>query len=105
MNIFEGLLPRALDEQIDLLAASAGVRIERIVSRGHISPPAFWYDQADDEWVLVVQGSSTIAFEDGETITLRAGDHCFIPSHRRHRVEETADPTIWIAIFIAKEQV
>ena len=99
VNIFEGLAPRGPDEQIDRLAACGAVRIERIVSHGHRSAPGFWYDQNEDEWVLVVQGGGTIVFDDGETIKLCAGDHLLIPAHRRHRVENTEDPTIWIAVF------
>jgi cupin 2 domain-containing protein len=100
VNIFTSLAPPGLVEQIDLLAAGAGVRIERIVSHGHCSAPDFWYDQDDDEWVLVVQGSGTIAFDDGETVKLCTGDHLLIPAHRRHRVMHTEATTIWIAVFI-----
>jgi cupin 2 domain-containing protein len=100
VNIFKALAAPGADEQIDMLAMRAGVRIERIVSHGHCSAPDFWYDQDDDEWVLVVKGSGTIAFDDGETIKLGTGDHLLIPAHRRHRVETTEAATIWIAVFI-----
>lgn len=105
VNIFKVLAPLGPDEQIDRLAACAGVRIERIVSHGHCSAPDFWYDQDDDEWVLVVQGSGTIVFDDGETIKLCAGDHLLIPAHRRHRVAHTEATTIWIAVFIPPQPV
>ena len=36
----------------------SGIRIERIVSRGHTSPPDFWYDQPQAEWVIVLAGSA-----------------------------------------------
>ena len=75
-------------------------RIERIVSRGQVSPPGFWYDQGTDEWVLLVKGSASISFSGGRTITLVPGDHLLIPRHVRHRVERT-DPegeTVWLAV-------
>ena len=57
-----GRIPTALPEElIDLLLASAGVRIERIVSRGHSSPSGFWYEQAEHEWVLLVRGGARLA--------------------------------------------
>jgi cupin 2 domain-containing protein len=48
-------LPLGLpDELVQVLAASPGVRIERIVSHGHASPPDFWYDQSQHEWVALL---------------------------------------------------
>ena len=45
-NLFARLPLPGGDEGFETLAASAGVRIERIVSHGHTSPPNGWYDQA-----------------------------------------------------------
>lgn len=100
MNIFDGIAPNSEDEQITPLAQSGEVRIERIVSHRHRSPPGFWYDQPEDEWVYVARGSGTIRFDDGRQVTLSAGDHLFIPAHMRHRVEGTARETIWLAVFM-----
>jgi cupin 2 domain-containing protein len=76
-------------------------RTERIVSRGHASPPGFWYDQPQAEWVIVLAGSAAIAF-DGEASprTLKSGDHLHIPAHTRHRVVSTdaGEPTVWLAV-------
>lgn len=87
------------EENIVTLAQTGAMRIERIVSNGHRSAPGFWYDQDEDEWVCIVKGEGTIAFEDGHTRTLQPGDHLLIPAHCRHRVEHTANDTIWIAVF------
>lgn len=78
-----------------------GVRIERIVSTGQSSPPGFWYDQPDDEFVVVLAGIGVLRFEDGDRpLTLGPGDWIEIPAHVRHRVESTqADPpTVWLAV-------
>jgi hypothetical protein len=40
------------------------MKIERIISQGQASPPGFWYDQAWNEWVIVLKGSATLQFED-----------------------------------------
>jgi cupin 2 domain-containing protein len=69
------------------------VTIERILSSGHCSAPGFWYDQAQDEWVVLVQGQAQLTFADGEISQLQAGDTLFIPAHRPHRLEKTStDP-------------
>ena len=83
------------------IVRTPGVRIERIVSMGHTSPESGWYDQEENEWVIVLQGSGTLTFEDGSTAHLSKGDHINIPAHRKHRVSWT-DPTqltIWLAVF------
>ena len=77
------------------------IRIERIVSRGHTSPDNGWYDQAENEWVMVVKGAGTIQFDDGKKILLEPGDYLNIPSHTKHKVTWT-DPeneTVWLAVF------
>jgi cupin 2 domain-containing protein len=99
-NLFAGLPAELPAELIQTVAAGPGVRVERIASRGHASPPGFWYDQAEDEWVLVVRGAARLRFEDG-AVEMRPGDHLTIPAGRRHRVEWTSpdEATIWVAVF------
>ncbi|MDD2605214.1 MAG: cupin domain-containing protein [Desulfobacteraceae bacterium] len=101
-NLFAAIPDKLPDEAVATLAASNHVRIERIVSRGHASPPGFWYDQNEDEWVAVLQGEAEIAFEgQGQPVHLEPGDHLLIEAHRRHRVVSTApdQDTIWLAVF------
>ena len=96
-------IPKALrSEWVERLAGKKGVRIERIVSRGHASPEGFWYDQAETEWVLVVQGAALLRFEEDDvTVEMHAGDHLVIPSRARHRIDWTTpdEDTIWLAVF------
>ncbi|MGC7840947.1 cupin domain-containing protein [Pseudomonas wayambapalatensis] len=103
-NLFSPLPPLdpATAEQFDELLRRPGLRIERIVSSGHCSPPGFWYDQAEGEWVVVLSGSAGLRLEhESETRILKAGDHLDITPHCRHRVEWTqADATtVWLAVF------
>jgi cupin 2 domain-containing protein len=99
-NLFADLPIHQPDELIQTLATAPGVRIERIVSHGHASPEWYWYDQAQSEWVLVVQGAARLQFED-RIVEMRPGDHVNIPAHTRHRVEWTTTdgPTVWLAVF------
>ena len=54
-------IPASLPAEIsDCLLQSGSVRIERIVSKGQHSPPGFWYDQSEHEWVLLVKGEATL---------------------------------------------
>jgi cupin 2 domain-containing protein len=88
-------------EQLHELLKRPGLRIERIVSSGQSSPPAFWYDQPHGEWVLVLRGEARLGFDDdASSVVLKPGDFVDIAPHRRHRVEWTHpdEPTIWLAI-------
>lgn len=104
-NLFAAILPALPAELAEVLLAANHVRIERIVSHGHASPPDFWYDQEEQEWVLVVQGAARLIllneFGHEQTIELRRGDFLNIPAHQRHRVAWTTpdEPTIWLAVF------
>jgi cupin 2 domain-containing protein len=94
-------LPTTLPaELVETLAASADVRIERIVSRGHASPESFWYDQDWHEWIAVLSGRGRVRFDDGDVVELSAGSFLLIPAHRRHRVDWTdpAEHTVWLAV-------
>ncbi|MBK1782623.1 cupin domain-containing protein [Advenella sp. WQ 585] len=100
-NLFEQLPRVTGQESFDDLLAVPGLRIERIVSYGQASPPGFWYEQDWDEWVMVLQGTATLQIEEKEDlVTLRKGDHYWLPAGCRHRVAFTAkdEATIWLAV-------
>ena len=102
LNLFAVLPARGDEEVFETLLARPGLRVERIVSTGQASPPGFWYDQDEDEWVAVLQGGAELRFDDEPAPRrLAAGDHLLIPAHRRHRVEGTHNPTIWLAVHLA----
>ena len=100
-NLLAGLPERLAEEQVERLVGGRNVRIERIVSTGQASPPGFWYDQPDDEFVMLLAGAARLRFEEGDLgLDLKPGDWVEIPAHVRHRVEWTqADPpTVWLAV-------
>ncbi|MGE5651359.1 cupin domain-containing protein [Noviherbaspirillum sp. UKPF54] len=101
-NLYRDIPAQLPAEITNRLAGAGDVRIERIVSRGHRSPPGFWYDQPEREWVMVLKGEAALRFEQGDRLLrLAEGDHVTIPAHERHRVEWTAqhEDTIWLAVF------
>lgn len=99
-------VPMSLPSELVTVLAegpSAGglVRIERIVSRGHATPLGEWYEQTEDEFVLLVSGAARIGFADGSVLALGPGDWADLPAGIRHRVEWTVPEveTIWLAVF------
>ena len=99
-NIYKKI-PDDLEEEIfEQLVRSENVKIERIISDGHTSPGAGWYDQAQNEWVMVLKGNASISFENGQVVDLNEGDYLNILSHQKHKVTRTSSTTetIWLAI-------
>jgi cupin 2 domain-containing protein len=102
-NLLSSLPDTSVGEITEALLSARGVRLERIVSHGQVSPPGYWYDQDEAEWVLVLSGSARLAIAgDREDRLLREGDALFLPPHCRHRVTWTDPdiPTVWLALFI-----
>jgi cupin 2 domain-containing protein len=90
----------AAAEQFITLFENSAVKIERIVSHSHSSPAGFWYDQDEDEWVIVLRGSAALEFIDGEVVEMKEGDYLVIPRGVRHRVASTSAATIWLAVHV-----
>ncbi|MCG6861813.1 MAG: cupin domain-containing protein [Chromatiaceae bacterium] len=100
-NIFSPLPENLEEEMFEDLVKGKHVRIERIVSNGQSSPSSGWYDQSENEWVMVLGGSGMLSFENDDEVLLSKGDYIDIPAHTKHRVAWTApdEPTIWLAVF------
>jgi cupin 2 domain-containing protein len=101
-NLLRDLPDACTGEVADTILAAPELRIERIVSLGQKSPPGFWYDQPQAEWVLLLKGAARLRFADEAAERLLGpGDWVHIAPHRRHRVEWTdpAIPTVWLAVF------
>ena len=101
-NLFENIPADLADEEVIDLLNLPSVRVERIVSRGHVTPEGEWYDQDHGEWVMVVKGAArlTIAGEP-EDREMGPGNYVYLAPHVRHRVSWT-DPgveTVWLAVF------
>lgn len=100
-NLLAKLPEDKSQEHFQDLISTKQTRIERIVSYGQSSPDSGWYNQDEHEWVMVLEGSGTIEFENADTVTLNKGDYINISAHTKHRVSHTMPntATIWLAVF------
>jgi cupin 2 domain-containing protein len=101
MNLFEPTDPPQGGERFDTLLRHKNLQIERIVSSALTPPHA--YVQAQDEWVLLAQGSATLVV-DGQVLNLRTGDHVFLPAGTPHTVEQVSDGAMWLAVHLHPER-
>ncbi|MFH0910461.1 MAG: cupin domain-containing protein [Planctomycetota bacterium] len=100
-NLFADIPAELPEELCEALVEGGGVRIERIVSRGHASPEGFWHDSNTQEWVALLRGRAGLRIEgERELVELGPGDWVAIPAHARHRVEWTLpnEDTVWLAV-------
>ena len=98
MNIYEMPGFPISGEVISVLEQNERVRIERIISTGQQSG---WYDQEETEFVILLEGSAQLTFEDNRTVMLEKGDTLLIPPHQKHRVAYTSvePPCLWLCVF------
>jgi cupin 2 domain-containing protein len=102
-NLLSDLPTHAPDEVFTPILERPGLRVERIVSRGHVTPADTPYEQAEDEWVMLVNGAARLWLDGQGEVELKPGDYLLIPAGLRHRVTWTAPdvPTIWLTVHIA----
>ncbi|KAG2389116.1 hypothetical protein C9374_014516 [Naegleria lovaniensis] len=104
-------LDSSRNENIELfqhLFKTNSTLIERIISTGQFTPSEEWYDQEKDEFVVLLQGESTLLMEckkdqnvvELKEVKLKKGDYINIPKHVRHQVKSTSvdPPCIWLAV-------
>jgi cupin 2 domain-containing protein len=105
-NLFAELPQQLPEELVEILLSTANVRVERIVSYGHASPAGFWFDQDQDEWVVLLKGAARLRFEGEKPLAMKPGDLVNIPARTRHRVEWTTpdEPTIWLAVHYGERE-
>ena len=88
-------------EIFQTLTESREIRIERIISLGQATAEGEWYDQEQNEWVLLVAGEAELVFDDTfAPQRMKPGDYLMIPARKRHRVNWTAPDreTVWLAV-------
>ncbi len=101
-NVFSDIPKQIPNEIFETIIISNQFRMERIISCGQATTEGEWYDQDQNEWVLILKGNAGLLFEGNkELITMKTGDYINIPAHKKHRVEWT-DPkeeTIWLTVY------
>lgn len=95
-NLYEGNFPEQNREVFSTLFDNGIVRVESI--RSWLKTPGEWYDQNEDEWVLLFEGEADLEIGD-KVLHLTRGDHVMIPRHTPHRVLFTSENAYWIGVF------
>jgi len=88
-------------EIFETLIQHNNLLIERIITKKPYDSPGKWYDQKNDEWVLLLEGQAELEFKNGEIKKLFKGDYIFIPAHKIHRVKQSGsdEKCIWLTIL------
>lgn len=99
-NIFNSNSEKINEEVLENLIKTDSFLLERIISEGHTTPEGYFYDQKQNEFVLLLKGFAKIAFEDCE-VELKEGDYLIIPAHKKHRVTYTSEKekTFWLTLY------
>lgn len=99
-NIYNDI-PVNFDKEIfeDILK-NDNIRIERIISNGPESNDGNWYNQKENEFVILLKGKAKIIFENFD-VELNEGSYINISANTKHKVEITDEneKCIWLAVF------
>ncbi len=98
-NIFENIPFDSDKELFEILFENKNIKIERIISYGYTSAPNFWYNQSENEFVILLKGEAKLEFKD-RVISLNSGDYIMIPKYLQHRVAFTSKEALWLCIYI-----
>lgn len=96
-NLFWDAAPPPEGERFEALLQVGPVTIERIVSSDRPEPTL--YEQAQDEWVVLLRGAATLEIA-GEERCLGEGDSVFLPARTPHRVLRTSAGALWLAVHV-----
>lgn len=98
-NIFKSLKNPSSEEIFETLIKNEKIKLERIISNRQITPKGKWYDQDNNEWVMLLKGEAKIKFKKtNSTIHLKEGDYLNIDANIKHRVEYTSQDALWLAL-------
>ena len=97
MNIYNYTQPKEGEENIEQLFSKDNITINRIVSNKIIDGE--WYDQNEDEWLVLVSGEALLVFEN-EEVKLLKGDTFYIPRHTKHSVKKTSKDALWLTVYV-----
>ncbi|OIO80120.1 cupin [Candidatus Pacearchaeota archaeon CG1_02_32_132] len=99
-NIFSEI-PKSIPKEVfNSIIDKNGIKIERIISKGHTTEKDKWYNQEKNEWLIILKGNAELEFEDNKKVSLKEGDYVNIPAHTKHRVTKTSkkEETIWLIV-------
>ncbi len=100
-NLFEDIPEKMPEEIFETLVEAKSFRLERIISDGQLTPEDEWYDEDENEWVILLKGRAALLLEgDKAPVILKPGDYLNLPAHRKHKVlwTDADEKTIWLAV-------
>jgi len=99
-NFFEQKEVKDGKEDFSNIFSSRGLQIKRIISKGYRTPETKWLKDDTDEFVILLRGSASIRFFNGEIKRMKSGDYLHIPSGTKHKVTYTSKKPCcyWLAI-------
>ncbi|MPT48675.1 MAG: cupin domain-containing protein [Sphingobium sp.] len=106
-NLLHSLPDAQAAEIFEAIVSRPGVRVERIISHGQVTPEDQPYIQPYEEWVLILSGHARLWVDGVGEVSLHPGDYYLIPAHAAHRVTWTCpdEPTIWLTLHFDEQEV
>lgn len=95
-NLYTAKEPEHNCETFNQLFQNNHYRIETI--RSHLSSPGEFYNQDEDEWVVLIEGEAVLEIK-GVKHHLQKGESCYLPKHTQHRVLSTSKDALWLGVF------
>ena len=96
MNLYKLPNPSLDTEHFQTLFHNPFLKIEAI--RSHLTKAGEWYDQEEDEWVVLIRGNAQLQVKN-EVVTLQEGDSLFLPKRTPHQVLNTSEDALWLGVF------
>ena len=85
-NIYSDIPDDLTHEVFEEILRDGSLKLERIISKGHKTPKDKWYDQDQDEWVILLKGSAGLVIEGEEDRRLAiAGQRDSLLAHVREQ--------------------
>lgn len=73
-DLFADIPDNLKDDLIETIFQTSNFRIERIVFHGQCFKEGFWYDQSENELVILLKGNATLRFENqSQLIKMKPG--------------------------------
>jgi len=100
-NVFIAAGWDKVKEYYETLVERPGFRVERIMSAGHTSPAEGWYEQNENETVVLLKGHAVLEFENDRKVEMNVGDMLTIQQYEKHKVAYTSKnpECVWLAVF------
>lgn len=99
-NFYTGFTQGQLLENYEILLFGKKFNIDKIISKGYVTPDDEWIIEDTNEFVMLLKGKAELVLEDGQKIKLTEGDYFVIPKNIKHKVTRTSRRPLcyWLTI-------